>query len=167
MTTRRYRVLSVVLALVALSVAVLALLLSHDSPCGRAAALPTGTQSMRAVVYRCYGSPDVVKLEELAKPTPADDRMLIRVHAASVNPLDWHYVQGKPYVMRMMAGLGTPKDIRLGVDFAGTVEAVGRSVQRFKPGDAVFGGADGSFAEYVTVREHGSVARNALKDPGH
>jgi NADPH:quinone reductase-like Zn-dependent oxidoreductase len=113
---------------------------------------------MKAAVYRCYGSPDVVKLEDTVKPTPADGRVLVKVHAASVNPLDWHYMQGKPLVMRPMIGVGTPDDIRLGVDFAGTVEAVGKNVQRFKPGDDVFGGADGAFAQYVTVREGGSIA---------
>jgi NADPH:quinone reductase-like Zn-dependent oxidoreductase len=80
------------------------------------------------------------------------------VQAASVNPLDWHYMRGKPYVMRGSAGLGAPDDIRLGVDFAGTVEAVGKNVTQFKPGDEVFGGADGAFAQYVSVREKGALA---------
>jgi NADPH:quinone reductase-like Zn-dependent oxidoreductase len=113
---------------------------------------------MKAIVYRCYGSPGVVKLEDIPKPTLADDRVLIKVHAASVNPLDWHYMRGKPYIVRAMAGLGAPNDIGLGVDFAGTVEAVGKSVKRFKPGDEVFGGRDGAFAEYVNVRENGALA---------
>jgi NADPH:quinone reductase-like Zn-dependent oxidoreductase len=156
--TRRYKVLSVVLMLVVVTLSSLALVLSHDSPCGAAQAVPANTQSMKAIVYRCYGSPDVVKLEDIAKPTPPDDRVLIKVHAASVNPLDWHYMRGKPYIMRMMAGLGVPEDIRLGVDFAGTVEAVGKNVKRFKSGDEVFGGGHGAFAEYVSVREKGSLA---------
>ncbi len=124
---------AVLLVLVA-ALIVLALLLSHDSPCGGAAAPADGPNSMKAVVYRCYGSPEVVKLEELAKPVPAADRMLVKVHAASVNPLDWHYMRGKPYIMRPMAGIGAPKDIRLGVDFAGTVEAVGKDVTRVQAG---------------------------------
>jgi NADPH:quinone reductase-like Zn-dependent oxidoreductase len=156
--TRRYKVLSVVLLAVVVTLSSLALVLSHDAPCGTAHAVPANTQSMRAIVYRCYGSPDVVKLEDIAKPTPPDDRVLIKVHAASVNPLDWHYMRGKPYVMRAMAGLGAPDDIRMGVDFAGTVEAVGKNVKRFKPGDEVFGGGDGAFAEYVSVRENGALA---------
>ena len=94
---------------------------------------------MKAIVYRCYGSPDVLRLEDVARPVPADNEVLVKVHAASVNPLDWHYVRGKPYVMRLDAGLGAPKIPRLGVDFAGTVESVGGSVTRFKPGDEVFG----------------------------
>jgi NADPH:quinone reductase-like Zn-dependent oxidoreductase len=83
---------------------------------------------------------------------------LIRVHAAALNPLDFHYMTGTPYVMRLSSGVGKPNDTRVGVDFAGTVEAVGRNVTRFKPGDQVFGGANGALAEYVTVREQGAVA---------
>ena len=156
--TLRKKILSVVLLLIVGTLAVLAVMLSHDAPCGAAQPLPADTPSMKAAVYRCYGSPDVVKLESVSKPTLEDDRMLVKVHAASVNPLDWHYMRGKPYFMRVASGMGTPEDIRLGVDFAGTVEAVGKSVQQFKPGDAVFGGADGSFADYVQVRAAGSVA---------
>ena len=156
--TLRKKILSVVLLLIVGTLAVLAVMLSHDAPCGAAQPLPANTPSMKAAVYRCYGSPDVVKLESVSKPTLEDDRMLVKVHAASVNPLDWHYMRGKPYFMRVASGMGIPEDIRLGVDFAGTVEAVGKSVQQFKPGDAVFGGADGSFAEYVQVRAAGSVA---------
>ncbi len=156
--TRRRKILITVLLVVLAAVVGLALLLSHDSPCSSGTVPRTGSGVMKAIVYRCYGSPEVVKFETIARPTLADDRMLVKVHAASVNPLDWHYMRGKPYIMRPMAGFGAPKDDRLGVDFAGTVEAVGKDVTRFKPGDQVFGGADGSFAEYVTVRANGSVA---------
>jgi NADPH:quinone reductase-like Zn-dependent oxidoreductase len=157
--TLRKKILSVVLSLLVVMVAVLAVMFSHDGPCGVAPTLPAGSAGMKAAVYRCYGSPDVVKIESLPKPpTLEDDRMLVKVRAASVNPLDWHYMRGKPYVMRAGSGIGVPEDIRLGVDFAGTVEAVGKGVQQFKPGDEVFGGADGSFAEYVKVRAVGSVA---------
>jgi NADPH:quinone reductase-like Zn-dependent oxidoreductase len=155
---RRYKLLSIAAILIAVTVLSTALVVSHDSSCELPQPLPANTPSMRAVVYRCYGSPDVVELENTAKPTPGDDRVLVKVHAASVNPLDWHYMRGKPLVMRPMSGLGKPDDIRLGVDFAGTVEAVGKNVRRFKPGDDVFGGAGGAFAEYATVREGGSVA---------
>lgn len=113
---------------------------------------------MQGVVIHCYGSPDVLKLEQLAKPTPADDQLLVKVRAAALNPLDWHTMRGSPYIMRMAAGFGAPKDSRVGVDFAGTVEAVGRNVTQFKPGDDVFGGADGAVAEYVVVRESRGVA---------
>lgn len=156
--TRRNKVLSAIAVVVVAAGTALALLLSHDSPCGVAPAVPAGTQAMKAAVYRCYGSPEVVKLEDVAKPTLTDDRILVKVHAASANPLDWHFMTGKPYLLRASAGLGVPKDIRLGVDFAGTVEAVGKDVTQFKPGDEVFGGASGAFAEYVTVRASRAVA---------
>jgi len=156
--TRRSKVLSVVLVLVAVTVLSVALVLSHDSPCGSAPALAANTPAMQAVVHRCYGTPDVVKIENLEKPTPGDYSVLVKVQAASVNPLDWHLLRGDPYFMRMGSGLGAPKDFRMGVDFAGTVEAVGKKVTRFKPGDAVFGGADGALAEYVTVYQDASLA---------
>jgi NADPH:quinone reductase-like Zn-dependent oxidoreductase len=120
---------------------------------------PTGASRIKAYFYRDYGSPDVLRLEEIEKPVPTDDQVLVRVRAASVNPLDWHFIEGTPYVMRAMGvGFRKPKDTRLGVDFAGTVEAVGKNVTKFKPGDEVFGGRDGAFAEYVCVRESRAVA---------
>ena len=113
---------------------------------------------MKAIVYCDYGVPNL-KFQEIEKPTPADDQLLVKVRAASVNPLDWHFVEGTPYFMRLMGvGLRKPKDTRLGVDFAGTVEAVGKNVTKFKPGDEVFGGRTGAFAEYVCVREARAVA---------
>jgi NADPH:quinone reductase-like Zn-dependent oxidoreductase len=154
----RYRILSVFAIVVALAFVSLAVTLSYNSPCGASAALPAGSEPMKGVVVRCYGSPEVLKLEQIAKPTPADDQLLVKVHAAALNPVDWHSMRGSPYIMRMSSGLGAPKDSRVGVDFAGTVEAVGRNVTKFKPGDAVFGGADGSVAEYVVVRESRGVA---------
>lgn len=155
---RRYVVLSLASGLVVATLSALALTLSHDSPCGAAPALPDHGDRMQAVVYRCYGPPTVLKLEEIVKPLPEDDRILVKVHASSVNPLDWHYMRGEPYFMRSMAGLGVPHSIHMGVDFAGTVESVGKHVTRFKPGDEVFGGHDGAFAQYVSVGENGSVA---------
>lgn len=155
----RYKVLSIASILVLVGFTVLAVLLSHDSACGTAPPLPPGAPAMQAIRYRCYGPPSVVRLEQVEKPVPAADRVLVRVHAASVNPLDWHYVRGLPYVMRAMGvGLGAPDDPALGVDFAGTVEAVGSQVTDFKPGDEVYGGADGAFGQYVTVRESRAVA---------
>jgi NADPH:quinone reductase-like Zn-dependent oxidoreductase len=154
----RYKVLSAVLVLAAATASALALTLSHNSPCAAAQAPPTGTPLMKAIVYRCYGSPDVLRLEDIAKPSPADKRMLVKVHAASVNPLDWHYMRGEPLVMRAGVGIGTPDNIHMGVDFAGTVVSVGKDVTRFKPGDEVFGGKGGAFGEYVSVAEKGSVA---------
>jgi len=113
---------------------------------------------MKAIVYCDYGVPNL-KLQEIEKPSPADDQLLVRVRAASVNPLDWHYIEGTPYFMRAIGvGMRKPKDTRLGVDFAGTVEAVGKNVTKFKPGDEVFGGRTGAFADYVCVRESRAVA---------
>jgi NADPH:quinone reductase-like Zn-dependent oxidoreductase len=154
----RYKILGVIVMLVALGVLSLALAMSHTTPCGPAAAPPGGIILMKGIVHRCYGSPDIVRYEDIPKPTPADDEVLVRVHAASVNPLDWHYLEGTPYLVRLDGGLGKPENPRLGVDFAGTVEAVGRNVRRFKPGDEVFGGKFGAFAEYVTVREQRALA---------
>ena len=104
---------------------------------------------MKAIVYYNYGSPDVLKCEEIEKPTAGDNEVLIKVRAASVNPFDWHFMRGTPYIVRLMAGLRKPKDKRLGVDVAGQVEAVGRNVTQFKPGDEVFGACRGAFAEYA------------------
>ncbi len=155
---RRYKILGAVLAFIAVTVLAFMRYLSHDGDCRAPEPLAANTVTMKAIVYRCYGGPEVLKLEDIAKPAVADDRVLIKVHAAGVNPLDWHYLRGLPYIMRGDVGVGAPKDIRMGVDFAGTVEAVGKSVTRYKPGDEVFGGAGGSFAEYVTVRESRALA---------
>ena len=117
---------------------------------------------MKAIVYTKYGSPDVLELKEVEKPTPKENEVLIKVRAASVNPLDWHYLRGKPLFMRLMgAGLLKPKNKILGVDIAGRVETVGRTVKQLHPGDDVFGGGKflGGFAEYVCVSEN----RLALK----
>ena len=114
---------------------------------------------MRAIVYRKFGSPDLLKAEEVEKPAPTDDEVLVAVRAAAVNMFDWYMLRGKPAVFRLVLGSGRKP---LGVDLAGVVEAVGRNVTRFKPGDHVFGtGRDktvrsrrGSFAEYVSVPEN-------------
>ncbi|MDQ3197962.1 MAG: NAD(P)-dependent alcohol dehydrogenase, partial [Verrucomicrobiota bacterium] len=106
---------------------------------------------MKAIVYCDYGSPEVLRLEEVATPVPTDDQILVKVRAAGVNPLDWHYLRGTPYIMRMETGLRKPKSGRFGVDFSGTVEAVGSKVTHFKPGDEVFGGRPGALAEYVVA----------------
>jgi len=112
---------------------------------------------MKAAVQDRFGSPDVVELREIEKPTPADDEVLVRIRAASVNPADWYGMTGIPWVARPQMGLLKPKSNRIGVDFAGTVEAVGKDVTQFRPGDDVFGGRTGAFAEYVCVREERAV----------
>jgi NADPH:quinone reductase-like Zn-dependent oxidoreductase len=108
---------------------------------------------MRAIVHDRYGSPHVLELQEIEKPDVADDAVLVRVRAASVNRLDWYGVTGTPYVARVLGGLRKPKEPGLGVDFAGTVEAVGKEVTHVRPGDDVYGGRTGAFAEYVAVRD--------------
>ena len=109
-------------------------------------------ETMKAIVYRRYGSPDVLELQDVAKPIPGDDQVLVCVKAVSVNPLDWHFLRGMPYFVRFTAGLRTPKRNIPGVDVAGRVEAVGRNVTRFRPGDEVFGEKSRGCAEYVAAR---------------
>src|SRR6266545_543435 len=113
---------------------------------------------MKAIVYRNYGSPDVLKLEDIEKPTPGDNEVLIKVRAASVNPLDRHIMRGRPYFVRIVFGLRRPK-IRPGRDVAGRVEAVGRNVKQFKPGDEVFGACSGALAEYACTRDSALVTK--------
>ena len=102
---------------------------------------------MKAIIHDRYGSPDVLELQEVEKPNVTDDGVLVRVRAASVNPADWYGMTGIPYVGRALMGLFKPKQRVLGVDFAGTVEAVGEDITEFRPGDDVFGGRSGAFAE--------------------
>jgi NADPH:quinone reductase-like Zn-dependent oxidoreductase len=150
-------ILRVVLVLVVL--AFLFLFVAYwrsTNDCDRKTAAPANP--MKAIVRCDYGLANL-KLAEIEKPVPDNDQILVKVHAVSVNPYDWHFVEGTPYVMRSMGiGLRKPKEIRLGVDFAGTVEAVGQNVTQFKPGDEVFGGREGAFAEYVCRRATGAVA---------
>ncbi len=110
---------------------------------------------MKAIVHCEYGGPDVLELANVEKPAPADSQVLVRVRAASVNPLDLT-IRGA-LVLRPLFGLRKPKDTRLGVDYSGTVEAVGKNVTNFKPGDEVFGGKTGALAEYVCVLADRSV----------
>ncbi len=110
---------------------------------------------MKAVLHCEYGGPDVLTLVDVEKPTPADNQVLVRVRAASLNPLDLT-IRG-PWLIRPILGMRKPKDTRLGVDYAGTVEAVGRNVTKFKPGDEVFGGKTGALAEYVCALADRSV----------
>jgi len=110
---------------------------------------------MKAIVHCEYGGPEALTLVDVEKPAPADNQVLVRVRAASVNPLDLT-IRGL-WLLRPMSGMRKPKDTRLGVDYAGTVEAVGKNVTNFKPGDEVFGGKNGAIAEYVCVLADRSV----------
>ncbi|MCU0514875.1 MAG: NAD(P)-dependent alcohol dehydrogenase [Anaerolineae bacterium] len=108
---------------------------------------------MKAIVLPQYGAPEVLQLREVAQPVPGPQQVLLRVHAAAVNPLDWHRMRAAPFLVRLSDGLWRPTSPHLGADVAGTVVAVGDQVTRFQPGDAVFGEVRGAFAEYVTAAE--------------
>jgi NADPH:quinone reductase-like Zn-dependent oxidoreductase len=117
---------------------------------------------VKAIVRYKYGSPDVLELQEIEKPVVNDDHVLVRVCAASLNLGDWHAMRGRPYIIRLMGlRLRTPKDRLLGGDLAGRVEAVGRNVTEFRPGDEVFGMSIRTLAEYVAVRDIGLVRKPA------
>ena len=116
---------------------------------------------MRAIVQRRYGSPSMLRLEEIERPVAGEGEVLVRVRAASVNAADWHIVTGSPFVMRFVVGLRHPKSPVPGIDVAGEVEAVGRGVTRLRPGDAVYGTCDGAFAEYARVAEDRAAPKPA------
>jgi NADPH:quinone reductase-like Zn-dependent oxidoreductase len=128
---------------------------TSSNDCNRNAASPTNP--MKAIVYCDYGVTNL-KVQEIEKPTPADDQVLVRVRAASLNPLDGHFVRGMWLARLMGGGLRKPKNTRLGVDYAGTVEAVGKDVAQFKPGDEVFGARSGALAQYVCPRADRAIA---------
>jgi len=147
-----------VLAIPAAAVAALAIgYMRSDNDCERQLAL-TPQRPMTAVIRCDYGTADVLQLAQVEIPVPGDEEILVKVHSAAINPLDWHEMRGTPYLMRLGSGLRRPQDLRLGVDFAGTVAAVGAKVTRFKPGDAVFGGRSGALAQYLVVRHDRAVA---------
>jgi NADPH:quinone reductase-like Zn-dependent oxidoreductase len=118
---------------------------------------------MKAMVYTQYGPPDVVQLQEVEKPALGDDKVLVKIHAASVNAADWHLLTADVFLIRLMGGFLKPKNTILGADIAGRVEAVGRNVKQFQPGDQVFGDTSehggGGFAEYVSVPENTLVLK--------
>jgi len=104
---------------------------------------------MKAILFSKYGSPDVLQFTDVEKPTPDENQVLVKVIAASANPLDWHRIRGQPFLVRMGEGLRKPKNQKLGADIAGRVDGVGKNVTEFKPGDEVFGVGSGGFAEYA------------------
>src|SRR5215510_9816793 len=109
---------------------------------------------MKAICYETFGPPETLQLKEVAKPTPKNQQVLVKVYAASINALEWRRFTVPSFLVRLLTGgWSKPKDTTLGADVAGRVEAVGKNVTRFKPGDEVFGCAHGSFAEYVLARE--------------
>lgn len=148
---------------------------------------PGAAPRAKAIVRDRYGPPEVLRLAEVERCVPEDDQVLVRIRAAAVNPLDSYMMRGTPYLVRVGGGLLTPKSLRLGVDLAGQVEAGGRGVTRFKPGDEVFGHRLGAFGEYACARERslamkpenvtfeqaagvavaGTTALQALRDTGN
>src|SRR5215468_6179906 len=121
---------------------------------------------MKAIRYYRYGPPEVLELSDVDMPSVGDDEILVRVRAASVNPLDWHFMRGTPYMVRILAGLSRPKAsaTRLGADMAGSVERVGKNVTEFQPGDEVFGGLEdrGTLAAYISIRQDGVVMKKPI-----
>ncbi len=118
----RYRILVGLLAVIGVALAALALTVSHDTPCPPPTQAAEGKDTMRAVMHRCYGAAsDALAVENVEKPVPAMGELLVRVHSAGVNPLDWHTMRGSPYLMRLATGIGAPANPRIGTDFAGTV----------------------------------------------
>lgn len=158
MTIKRALKWSTLLILVALGAWLFVAYWMSTNDCNRNAAAPTNP--MKAIRYCEYGSPDVLKLEDVEKPMPKDDELLVRVRAASLNFIDAGLVRG-PWVLRLLAGLRKPEFTGFGQDFAGVVEAVGKNVTEFKPGDEVFGGKRGSVAQYVCVRKDRVVLKPA------
>lgn len=144
-------------ALLLLALFVLAGMLSHNGDC--ITPPPAAGERMSAVLQRCYGDTTVLTLEQVAKPVIAPDEVLIRVHAASVNPLDKHYLHGTPYLLRLSNGWNLPEDPRTGVDVAGVIEAVGAEVTSFAVGEEVFGSVNGAFAEYAVKRADRGLVR--------
>jgi NADPH:quinone reductase-like Zn-dependent oxidoreductase len=149
----RYKFGIGILLFLTASIFSLALAIGYTADCVPAPALSGEVEGVKAVTYQCYGPPEVLEYTNIEKPVPAADEVLVKVQAASVNPLDWHYMRGSPYLMRLMSGIGAPNDPTMGVDFAGTIEAVGDQVTRYQAGDRVFGGRGGAFGEYLTIPE--------------
>src|SRR5512139_1779115 len=109
-------------------VAALAVAISRDAPCGPPVPVAPGVTTMKAIIHPCYGKAEVLRYDDVAVPQPAGREVLVEVRAVALNPLDWHYMTGTPYIMRLESGFGRPKSDRLGVDFAGVVAAVGPDV---------------------------------------
>ncbi|MGI9220321.1 MAG: NAD(P)-dependent alcohol dehydrogenase [Woeseiaceae bacterium] len=154
----RYKIINGFFAVLGVALIALAISVSYSSACGPAVNVESDAETMKAVVSRCYGGPEALQFVDVEKPRPGAKDVVVRVRAAAVNPLDYHYMRGSPYLMRLGIGIGSPDDERMGVDFAGVVAAVGSEVSRYAVGDTVFGGGAGAFAEYLTISEDGALA---------
>ena len=154
----RYKIINGLLAVVGASILALTISLSYSPGCTPPPSVDSGTDTMKAVVSRCYGGPEALEYLDVEKPDPGPNDVLVKLEAAAVNPLDYHYMRGSPYLMRLEMGIGRPNDPRMGVDFSGVVVETGDNVTRFAVGDAVFGGRAGAFAEYVVMPEDRAIA---------
>ena len=154
----RYKIIYGFLSILGLAVVALAVTISYTSECTSPPGVSAGADTMKAVVARCYGGPDALEYLDIEKPKPGPKDVIVAVKAAAVNPLDYHYMRGSPYLMRLARGIGKPEDPRMGVDFAGVVSEIGNEVTKFAVGDAVFGGRSGAFAEYLLVPEDSAIA---------
>lgn len=155
----RYKIINGLLGVLGLAVLALAVSISYTPECTSPPPVAAGTDTMKAVVSRCYGGPDTLEYVDVEKPRPGPTDVVVAVNAAAVNPLDYHYMRGSPYLMRLSSGIGRPADSRVGVDFAGVVVELGSDVTKFEIGDAVFGGRNGAFAEYLLAPEDGAIAK--------
>tara|TARA_R110002096_G_scaffold2619_5_gene13579 strand:- start:19086 stop:20189 length:1104 start_codon:yes stop_codon:yes gene_type:complete len=155
----RYKIINGFLSVVMLFIAALAVTISYTSDCPPAPTAAANSKTMKAVVSRCYGGPETAEYLDVAKPVAGPGEVVVQVKAAALNPLDYHFMRGSPYLMRLSSGLASPDDPRMGVDFAGIVVEIGEDVTKFSVGDAVFGGRSGAFAEYVLVPENRAIAR--------
>jgi len=153
----RYKVVTGCLSVFGIAIIVLAVTLSYSSECTAPPGVASGVETMRAVVARCYGGPETLEVLDVEKPTPGPTEIVVRIEAAALNPLDYHYMRGTPYLMRLASGIGRPKDVGVGVDFAGVVTQIGDNVTKFEIGDAVFGQRSGAVAEFVVIAEDRAI----------
>lgn len=154
----RYKIINGFLGIIIIAMVSLMMTLSYTSNCSNIHSTDPGKNKIKAVAHYCYGSSDLLAIEWIDKPVPADNEVLVKVHRAGVNPIDYHLMRGAPYLMRLGNGIGKPERSIMGSDFSGVVEAVGKNVTRFKSGDEVFGGTRGTFSEYITIAEDRGIA---------
>ena len=154
----RYKIINGFLAIMAVAVLSLGITLSYTPECTPRQDVTAGADTMKAIISRCYGGPEMLEYVDIEKPQPGPTDVVIEIKAAAVNPLDYHNMRGSPYLLRLASGIGSPSDQSMGVDFAGVVIETGDEVTRFAVGDAVFGGRSGAFAEYIALPEDSAIA---------
>jgi len=153
----RYKIINGFLGIFVLAIISLVITLSYTSDCTDIPTTEPSENKIKAVAHYCYGASELLVVEWIDKPVPADNEVLVKVYRAGVNPLDYHLMRGTPYFMRLGRGIGKPERTIMGADFAGVVEAVGKNVTKFKPGDAVFGGRRGAYSQYLTIGEDSAI----------